>query len=124
MPEIAGLVAHITVFTRQAPEEGHGQIQGKSGAQSHPLGLPAVQKQLQKLIREDNGQHRHRRQKNGDGHSRTASQPMEELVYISRKAVVPSVIHNHADVVWQIRLKVSIVIVQRLDRLHIEQIHT
>lgn len=48
---------------------------------------------------------------------------MEELIYISRKAIVPSVIYDHADVVWQIRLEVSIVIVKRLDRLHVEQIH-
>ena len=122
MPYVPRLIAHIAVFPRISPEERHHQVQRQRAAQReriHPL--PPQQKRQQPL-RQQNAQHRGDSQKEGNQPRPVSAQPVEELVRIRRKAVVPSIIDNHADMIGQIRLEVSVVVVQRLDGLHVKKI--
>ena len=122
VPDIAGLIAHIRVAAGIGPEKGHDQVQTQRGGKCQNAYLPAVKEQAQQPFRQKDRQYLHNSQEACNQRGAVPGQPVENLVNICSEAVIPAIVNDHADVVGQIRLKISIIVIQRLNGLHIEQI--
>ncbi len=122
MPEVAGLITHVTITACPDQVKGHHQVQHQRRGHRGPIPFLHTRHSAQHKFRGQQGGHRHRRQKQGDAQSRLSAQVIQRLIDISGKAVIPAILHNHTDVIGQIRLEIAVVIIQWLNGLHIIEI--
>ena len=104
MPDISRLVADIAVHASYPEIHGHHKIQAQRQRQGKPVFLLIMTDIAQKFLHDIDGCPCTDSKQKRDAYRCPPTDQVEQLIDVCRKAVIPAVLNNHADMKRQIRL--------------------